>query len=74
MVNLGTQFGRGIIKVARRVRAGRAQGKHSPTVFPYTGLLRFLLSPRTQIKLCFTMKMPDRWLNLLFLPCGRMRP
>ena len=28
------------------------------TVFPYAGLLRFLLSPKTQIKSCFTLKMP----------------
>ena len=25
-------------------------------VFPYAGLLRFLLSPNTQIRLCFTLK------------------
>ena len=31
MVNLGTQFRKVIIKVVRRMRAGRAQGKHSPT-------------------------------------------
>ena len=37
------------------------------TVFPYIGLLRFLLSPKTQIKLCFTLKMPDCCLNLLFV-------
>ena len=42
------------------------------TVFPDIGLLRLLLSPKTQImsqnKLCFTLKMPDCCLNLLFLP------
>ena len=31
MVNSGTQFGKVIIKVARKVRAGHAQCKHSPT-------------------------------------------
>ena len=30
MVNSGTQFGKVIIKVAHRVRAGCAQSKHSP--------------------------------------------
>ena len=44
------------------------------TVFPYVGLLGFLLSPNTQIKLCFTPKMLDCRLNLLFLPRGRMLP
>ena len=48
------------------------------TVFPYTGLLRFLLSAQNQImshsNLCFTLKMPDCCLNLLFLPCGCMLP
>ena len=42
--------------------------------FPYIGLLTFLLSLKTHIKLCFTVKMPDCCLNLLFLPCGRMLP
>ena len=32
MVNLGTQSGKVIIKVVRKVRAGCAQGKHSPQV------------------------------------------
>ena len=44
------------------------------TVFPYTGLLRFLLSPKTQIKLCFTLKVPDCCPNLLFLSCGCLLP
>ena len=48
------------------------------TVFPDTGLLRFLLSPRTQVmsstSRCFTLKMPDCCLNLPFLPCGRGFP
>ena len=48
------------------------------TVFPDTGLLRFLPSPKTQImssnKQCFTLKMPECCLNLLFLPCGRSSP
>ena len=35
------------------------------TVFPSTGLLRFLLSPKTQIKQCFTVETPNRCLNLL---------
>ena len=43
------------------------------TVFPDTGLLRFLPNPKIQIKRCFTLKMPDCRLNL-FLPCGRMLP
>ena len=44
------------------------------TVFPYVGRLSFLLSPKTQIKLRFPVKMPDCFANLLFLPCGRMLP
>ena len=32
MVNLGTGFGKAIIKVARRARARHTQGKHSPFV------------------------------------------
>ena len=44
-------------------------------VFPYTGLLRFLLSPKTQImsynKLRVALKMPHCCLNL---PCGHMLP
>ena len=44
------------------------------TVFPDTGLLGFFLSPKTHIRLCFTLKMPHCCLNLLFLPCGRMLP
>ena len=47
-------------------------------VFPNTGLLRFLLCPKTQImrfnKLDFQLKMPDCCLNLLFLRCGRSPP
>ena len=47
-------------------------------VFPCTGQSRFLLSPKTQItnepNLCFTLKMSDCCLNLLFLPCGHMLP
>ena len=48
------------------------------TVLPYTGLLRFLHSPKTEImsenKLCFPLKMPHCCLNLLVLPCGRSFP
>ena len=44
------------------------------TVFPYKGLPRFLLSPKTQLKLCFTLKMPDCCGSLLFLPCARLFP
>ena len=44
------------------------------TVFPCPGLLGLLLSSNSQIvssnKLCFTLKMPDCCLNLLFLPRG----
>ena len=43
-------------------------------VFLYIELLRFLPSPKTRIKLCFTLKMLDSRLNLLFLPCRRMLP
>ena len=32
-----------------------------------------VLSPKTQIKRCFTLKMPDCCLNLLFFPCGEVR-
>ena len=43
------------------------------TMIPYTGLLRFLLSPKTQImsykQLRPTLKMTDGCLNLLLLPC-----
>ena len=42
------------------------------TVFPAAGLLGFLLSPKTQIKLRFTLKMPVCCLTLLLLPCGRI--
>ena len=44
------------------------------TVFPHTGLLRFLLGPKTQIKLHCTLKMPDGGLSLLLLPCGGVPP
>ena len=48
------------------------------TEFPCTGLPRFLLSPKTQMmsqtNRCFTLKMPDCCLNLLFLPRGHMLP
>ena len=44
------------------------------SVFPYAGPLGFLLSPKTQIKPRFTLKMPDCCLNLLFLACGRTLP
>ena len=48
------------------------------TVFPCTGLLRFLRSPKTQImsenKPYFPLKMPVCCLNLLFLPCGCSSP
>ena len=44
------------------------------TVFLDTGLLRFSISPKTQIKLCFEPKTPDCCLHLLFLPCGSMVP
>ena len=51
------------------------QGNAVSIVFPYAGLLRFLLSPKAQIlsqhTLYFPLKVPDRCLNLLFLPCGR---
>ena len=44
------------------------------TVFPSAGLLRFLLSPKTQImsekKLYFPLKNPDCCRSLLCLPCG----
>ena len=45
------------------------QGGRNTPVFPYIGLLSFLLSPKTQMKQCFIAKMPDCCLNLLFLPC-----
>ena len=52
-----------------------AKGTVITTVFPDIGLLRFLLSPKTEMmsesKPCFTLKMPDCRLNLLVLPCGR---
>ena len=45
------------------------------TVFPCTGVLRFLLSPKTQMmsqnKLYFTLQMPDCCLKLRLLPSGR---
>ena len=48
------------------------------TVFPDTGLLRFFLSPKTQImssnKLCFCLTMEECRQHLLFLPCGRSSP
>ena len=43
-------------------------------VFRYTGLVRFFLSPKTQKTRCFTLKMPECGLDLLFPPCGRMLP
>ena len=50
------------------------------TVFPDTGLLRFLLTPKNQImnssKLYFPLKVPDCCLkkNMLFSPCLRTLP
>ena len=48
------------------------------TVIPYTGLLRFFFSPKTQIMsqtdLCFALKMPDCCLNPVFFACGHMLP
>ena len=43
-------------------------------MFSDMGLLRFLLSQKTQMKRCFTLNMPDCCLNLLLLPRGRMLP
>ena len=37
MVNLGTESGKVIIKVARRTRAGHAQSKHSPIAWGLCG-------------------------------------
>ena len=48
------------------------------TLCPHAGPLRFLLSPKTQMmsqnKRCFALQMPDRCLNPLVLPRGRMLP
>ena len=44
------------------------------TVLPDTGLLAFLLSPKTQTMLYFPLKMPECCLNLLCLPCGPCSP
>ena len=38
MVNLGTQSGKVIIKVARRAHTGRTQGKHSPKLPQLTSI------------------------------------
>ena len=48
------------------------------TLCPHAGPLRFLLSPKarmmSQNKRCFALQMPDRCLNPLVLPRGRMLP
>ena len=54
------------------------KGIAATTVFLCTGLLRFLLSPKTQTmsltKPHFPLTTPDRCLHLLFLPRGRSPP
>ena len=41
------------------------------TVCPYAGRLRFLPSPKTQIKLCSTLEMPDCCLRGCTVRCAR---
>ena len=73
------QCGRAV-HIARAVRKVGHFGAVSPdgqgdrNNYWFTGLLRFLRSPETQMKPCFTPKTPDGGLNLLFLPRGRMLP
>ena len=64
----------GTVQHRRSKPAGGCNRLHSIGAADWPALLRFLRSPKTQITLCFNLKIPDCCLNLLFLPCGRMLP
>jgi hypothetical protein len=83
MVNSGTQFGKVIIKVARRVRAGRAQGKHSSLVAgphltfeapqPTPASILSLHAPPIRLWVCPTQLTWGSMPSLVSSPCAQHR-